>query len=189
MGRIGRPRKSAPAADVKPTGTGRVKQTRADDPDKQLTNLSMTSLHDKVDYYESSASSGSSGDSSSYDDDEEEDSNGGRRQRQRDPKVAARVSTRKEGDDATLRIACQQAESMVLHCPNDEFGAKDYRKQMNLKTDHGSRPLWVAPDGHIFLEAFSPVYKHAQVWTGQGQGFTRFIGSDLVIKKYCPELK
>ncbi|MEJ1282155.1 general transcription and DNA repair factor IIH helicase subunit XPB [Cricetulus griseus] len=44
----------------------------------------------------------------------------------------------------------------------DEYGAKDYRLQMPLKSDHASRPLWVAPDGHIFLEAFSPVYKYAQ---------------------------
>ncbi|XP_045154257.1 general transcription and DNA repair factor IIH helicase subunit XPB [Echinops telfairi] len=44
----------------------------------------------------------------------------------------------------------------------DEYGAKDYRQQMPLKDDHTSRPLWVAPDGHIFLEAFSPVYKYAQ---------------------------
>ncbi|XP_040613953.1 general transcription and DNA repair factor IIH helicase subunit XPB isoform X2 [Mesocricetus auratus] len=44
----------------------------------------------------------------------------------------------------------------------DEYGAKDYRLQMPLKGDHASRPLWVAPDGHIFLEAFSPVYKYAQ---------------------------
>ncbi|XP_049605485.1 general transcription and DNA repair factor IIH helicase/translocase subunit XPB [Syngnathus scovelli] len=44
----------------------------------------------------------------------------------------------------------------------DEYGAKDYRVQMLLKNDHTSRPLWVAPDGHIFLEAFSPVYKYAQ---------------------------
>ncbi|CAH0729812.1 unnamed protein product, partial [Brenthis ino] len=45
--------------------------------------------------------------------------------------------------------------------PEDEFGAKDYRSQMELKPDNASRPLWVAPNGHIFLEAFSPVYKHA----------------------------
>jgi len=32
---------------------------------------------------------------------------------------------------------------------------------MNLKVDHASRPLWVAPDGHIFLESYSPVYRHA----------------------------
>ena len=28
--------------------------------------------------------------------------------------------------------------------------------------DHSSRPLWIAPNGHVFLEAFSPVYQHAQ---------------------------
>lgn len=43
----------------------------------------------------------------------------------------------------------------------DEYGAKDYRLQMDLKADHLNRPLWVAPNGHIFLESFSPVYKHA----------------------------
>merc|ERR1719225_192947 len=45
--------------------------------------------------------------------------------------------------------------------PDDEFGAKDFRSQMELRPDHASRPLWVAPNGHIFLEAFSPVYRHA----------------------------
>ncbi|XP_061889714.1 general transcription and DNA repair factor IIH helicase subunit XPB isoform X1 [Entelurus aequoreus] len=44
----------------------------------------------------------------------------------------------------------------------DDYGAKDYRVQMILKNDNSSRPLWVAPDGHIFLEAFSPVYRYAQ---------------------------
>ncbi|KAI1308682.1 General transcription and DNA repair factor IIH helicase subunit XPB [Halotydeus destructor] len=47
----------------------------------------------------------------------------------------------------------------------DEFGAKDCRmdqgKKVELKPDHLARPLWVAPDGHIFLETFSPVYKYA----------------------------
>lgn len=43
----------------------------------------------------------------------------------------------------------------------DEFGAMDFRKDMELRVDHSSRPLWVAPNGHIFLEAFSPVYRHA----------------------------
>jgi len=43
----------------------------------------------------------------------------------------------------------------------DEFGAKDFRKEMDLRPDHANRPLWVAPNGHIFLEAFSPVYRHA----------------------------
>lgn len=39
---------------------------------------------------------------------------------------------------------------------------KDYRIKMIMKSDHNSRPLYVAPDGHIFLESFSPVYKHAR---------------------------
>ena len=43
----------------------------------------------------------------------------------------------------------------------DEFGAKDYRDQLTLRSDASVRPLWVSPDGHIFLETFSPVYKHA----------------------------
>jgi DNA excision repair protein ERCC-3 len=43
----------------------------------------------------------------------------------------------------------------------DEFGAKDYSTDLQLKQDHNNRPLWVGADGHIFLEAFSPVYKHA----------------------------
>jgi DNA excision repair protein ERCC-3 len=30
-----------------------------------------------------------------------------------------------------------------------------------LKTDFSSRPLYVAPNGHIFLETFSPVYRNA----------------------------
>jgi DNA excision repair protein ERCC-3 len=43
----------------------------------------------------------------------------------------------------------------------DEYGAKDYRAMLELKQDFSSRPLYVAPNGHIFLETFSPVYKNA----------------------------
>ena len=52
-----------------------------------------------------------------------------------------------------------ESESQAV--AEDEFGAKDYRQLLSLKIDHVSRPLLVAPDGHIFLETFSPVYKHA----------------------------
>ncbi|XP_019409252.1 PREDICTED: TFIIH basal transcription factor complex helicase XPB subunit-like [Crocodylus porosus] len=65
----------------------------------------------------------------------------------------------KESQEAVPSAAGKQVEEAVV---KDEYGAKDYRQQMLLKGDHGSRPLWVAPDGHIFLEAFSPVYKYAQ---------------------------
>ena len=35
-------------------------------------------------------------------------------------------------------------------------------RKLELKADAFCRPLIVAPDGHIFLEAFSPLYRHAQ---------------------------
>lgn len=57
--------------------------------------------------------------------------------------------------------AAKNAEKYDETVNEDEYGAKDYRSQMQLKVDHGSRPIWVAPNGHIFLESFSPVYKHA----------------------------
>ncbi|XP_069792127.1 general transcription and DNA repair factor IIH helicase/translocase subunit XPB [Narcine bancroftii] len=65
-----------------------------------------------------------------------------------------------DSEEAVPSAAGKQVEESVMK--EDEYGAKDYRSQMTLKDDHTSRPLWVAPDGHIFLEAFSPVYKYAQ---------------------------
>ena len=40
------------------------------------------------------------------------------------------------------------------------FGERDF-SGLSLKLDHKSRPLWVAPDGHVFLESFSPIYQQA----------------------------
>lgn len=40
------------------------------------------------------------------------------------------------------------------------FGRRDF-SELELKPDHHSRPIWVASDGHIFLETFSPIYKQA----------------------------
>ncbi|XP_077009597.1 general transcription and DNA repair factor IIH helicase/translocase subunit XPB isoform X1 [Tamandua tetradactyla] len=65
-----------------------------------------------------------------------------------DPQEAVPAAAGKQVDESGTKV--------------DEYGAKDYRLQMPLKDDHTSRPLWVAPDGHIFLEAFSPVYRYAQ---------------------------
>lgn len=64
-------------------------------------------------------------------------------------------------DDGVPAAAAKNAEKYDDAVQEDEYGAKDYRSQMELKIDHASRPLWVAPNGHIFLESFSPVYKHA----------------------------
>ncbi|XP_022113513.1 general transcription and DNA repair factor IIH helicase subunit XPB [Pieris rapae] len=64
-------------------------------------------------------------------------------------------------ENTGVPVAATQDAEKNDQVPEDEFGAKDYRSQMELKSDNASRPLWVAPNGHIFLEAFSPVYKHA----------------------------
>lgn len=66
-----------------------------------------------------------------------------------------------DGGAAVPGAAARNAETSDQTSKEDEFGAKDYRSEMTLKPDHSSRPLWVAPNGHIFLESFSPVYKHA----------------------------
>ncbi|XP_015774943.1 PREDICTED: TFIIH basal transcription factor complex helicase XPB subunit-like [Acropora digitifera] len=61
-----------------------------------------------------------------------------------------------------VEVAPKSSSATVADQANeDEFGAKDYRKLIDLKADHSSRRLFQAPDGHIFLESFSPVYKHA----------------------------
>ncbi|EUB60529.1 TFIIH basal transcription factor complex helicase XPB subunit [Echinococcus granulosus] len=50
----------------------------------------------------------------------------------------------------------------VTPTPRDEFGAKDLRVLLTLRSDHPTRPLWVGPDGHIFLETFGPLASKAQ---------------------------
>lgn len=66
-----------------------------------------------------------------------------------------------DDEEGIPAAASHNAEKYDESVNEDEYGAKDYRSQMELKIDHSSRPLWVAPNGHIFLESFSPVYKHA----------------------------
>lgn len=63
--------------------------------------------------------------------------------------------------DGVPGAASKNAETNDENINTDEYGAKDYRSQMQLRPDHANRPLWVAPNGHVFLESFSPVYKHA----------------------------
>ncbi|KAK4476133.1 hypothetical protein MN116_001352 [Schistosoma mekongi] len=53
-------------------------------------------------------------------------------------------------------------DTTVVCTPKDEFGAKDMRNILNLRFDHPSRPLWIGPDGHIFLETFNPLARQAQ---------------------------
>ncbi|KAI6655042.1 XPB protein [Oopsacas minuta] len=60
----------------------------------------------------------------------------------------------------------------------DEFGAKDHSQSLQMKDDHKCRPLWISPDGHIFLETFSPVYKQTQdflITISEPEGRPQFI--------------
>lgn len=41
------------------------------------------------------------------------------------------------------------------------FGKRNF-SDMKLKPDSHARPLWVAPDGVIYLQAYSPAYPHAR---------------------------
>ncbi|VDN60863.1 unnamed protein product [Dracunculus medinensis] len=98
-----------------------------------------------------------------YNADENSQSSGGFNERQNtiekdisSGNFKASVST-----ESVPKAASQNLENQTVTIRTDEFGAKDYRHEMKLKPDSASRPLWVAPDGHIFLESFSPVYKHA----------------------------
>ncbi|CAL4196209.1 unnamed protein product, partial [Meganyctiphanes norvegica] len=75
------------------------------------------------------------------------------------------VSDDEDGEDlALVPTASKQniEESGADITLKDIRGALDFRSIMDLHPDHEARPLWVAPNGHIFLEAFSPVYKHAK---------------------------
>ncbi|KAF5179500.1 General transcription and dna repair factor iih helicase subunit xpb [Thalictrum thalictroides] len=45
--------------------------------------------------------------------------------------------------------------------PREEDEKKRDFTKLELKPDHGNRPLWACADGRIFLETFSPLYKQA----------------------------
>ena len=55
---------------------------------------------------------------------------------------------------------------LLLHVQEEEeenvVRFKDFRN-MSLKRDHEKRPIWVCPDGHIFLETSSPIYAQVRV--------------------------
>ncbi|XP_063705574.1 general transcription and DNA repair factor IIH helicase subunit XPB [Culicoides brevitarsis] len=86
------------------------------------------------------------------------------KKRKTEDDVTAAYLDEEDTNDSTTFVpgaATANAEENDQGVQDDEYGAKDYRSQMELKPDNASRPLWVAPNGHIFLESFSPVYKHA----------------------------
>ena len=63
-----------------------------------------------------------------------------------------------DDDDRDLDAHRRQQDKLVSHI----FSEQDF-SWLHLKPDHASRPLWISPeDGHIILEAFSPIAEQAQ---------------------------
>ncbi|TCD63582.1 transcription factor TFIIH complex ERCC-3 subunit [Steccherinum ochraceum] len=63
-----------------------------------------------------------------------------------------------EGESSSGDTHRRQRDSLVSHI----FMEQDF-SWLHLKPDHASRPLWISPeDGHIILEAFSPIAEQAQ---------------------------
>ncbi|KAF8920369.1 P-loop containing nucleoside triphosphate hydrolase protein [Mucidula mucida] len=59
---------------------------------------------------------------------------------------------------SSLELHRRQQNHLVSHI----FMDQDF-SWLHLKLDHASRPLWISPDdGHIILEAFSPIAEQAQ---------------------------
>uniref|UniRef100_A0A7E4WDH7 General transcription and DNA repair factor IIH helicase/translocase subunit XPB n=1 Tax=Panagrellus redivivus TaxID=6233 RepID=A0A7E4WDH7_PANRE len=84
------------------------------------------------------------------------------------------VDTTQDGDGnqsdnsaLTPKIKTKKYEFIVdpLADPNSVmskmFGKRNFT-YLKLKPDNRARPLWVAPDGYIYLEAHSPAYPHAR---------------------------
>ncbi|CAG5097082.1 Oidioi.mRNA.OKI2018_I69.XSR.g14925.t1.cds [Oikopleura dioica] len=72
------------------------------------------------------------------------------------------------GENDDVQLVPKAASSHIGSIRDDgvpqeeQTGPKDFRRHLSLKADHQSRPIYISPDGHIFLEAFSPVYQHAR---------------------------
>ncbi|KAG5651742.1 hypothetical protein H0H81_007595 [Sphagnurus paluster] len=71
---------------------------------------------------------------------------------------ARRVKDKEPSEMTSLEAHRRQQDSLVSHI----FMDQDF-SWLHLKPDHASRPLWISPeDGHIILEAFSPIAEQAQ---------------------------
>lgn len=71
---------------------------------------------------------------------------------------AKRAKEKEPANLSSLEAHRRQQDTLVSHI----FMDQDF-SWLHLKPDHASRPLWISPeDGHIILEAFSPIAEQAQ---------------------------
>lgn len=91
------------------------------------------------------------------------------------------------GEESSLDAHRRQQDSLVSHI----FMAQDF-SWLHLKPDHVSRPLWISPDdGHIILEAFSPIAEQAQDFlVAISEPVSRYAGivTQLVHYAFTPKL-
>ncbi|KAF6001581.1 TFIIH basal transcription factor complex helicase XPB subunit [Cyanidiococcus yangmingshanensis] len=75
---------------------------------------------------------------------------------------AANLRAETDAAKACFRVPTDLAEIAALEQAQlaTPLGV-DYTRTLNLKVDHVQRPIWVLPNGRIFLEAFSPIYRQA----------------------------
>jgi len=65
---------------------------------------------------------------------------------------------KKDGDQNSVVAHRKQQDKLISHI----FKESDF-SWLHLKADHSARPIWISPeDGHIILEAFSPIAEQAQ---------------------------
>jgi hypothetical protein len=65
---------------------------------------------------------------------------------------------RKGGEPNSIAAHRKQQDRLISHI----FRENDF-SWLHLKPDHSARPIWISPeDGHIILEAFSPIAEQAQ---------------------------
>ena len=80
--------------------------------------------------------------------------------------TAGRNKKRKRGDGSSASNAARARNNkntggMGEDDLNGDEVLLDHSTSLQLKSDHSSRPIWVAQDGVILLEAFSPLYQQA----------------------------
>lgn len=65
---------------------------------------------------------------------------------------------KKDKDQGSVTAHRKQQDRLISHI----FKESDF-SWLHLKPDHSARPIWISPeDGHIILEAFSPIAEQAQ---------------------------
>jgi hypothetical protein len=65
---------------------------------------------------------------------------------------------KKGGEPSSVAAHRKQHDKLISHI----FEGNDF-SWLHLKADHSARPIWISPeDGHIILEAFSPIAEQAQ---------------------------